>query len=173
MESQIIKKGNEADDLLQCCSKLEAFGAAISGLGFQAANSGDQTLDGEGEQLGYIISDYARIIKAALEDAYPALNRFFMYGGGTLNTRLRKTHEEIQKLDNEPGTAMLLIDREVEEIDSYLVDYQLINEWKERFEKLRKEALDKIHRSKRKGASARIGDHTETPATDLSRSATQ
>ena len=173
MKNVIIKKGFEADDLLRCCSTLESFGCAISSLGFQAANNGDEALDTEGEHLGYIISDYARIIGAALEDAYPVLNKFFEYGDGTLNSRLRKTYEEILKLDNEPGSAMLLIDRELEEINSYLVDYQLISEWKERFEKLRYEARDKLNRAKNSGVSAPVATKTETPETDLSRSATQ
>lgn len=73
----LTRRDFKADGLLRYCSKLEALGSIVEFMGFN--EDGELLLQGVKDNLGDIISDYAKTIKKGLNELYPVMCRFYPY----------------------------------------------------------------------------------------------
>ncbi|MFC1867669.1 hypothetical protein ACFL0H_06000 [Thermodesulfobacteriota bacterium] len=138
---KIFSSGDIADDLFGWIGKLEALGAVVSYLAYR--ESDDQALEWHGEQLGGIISDYAKALNVTLTKAYGVLKDYFNENDGSVISDLKREFKILQ----EGHPCKYAIDKatgQLETIDLLMVDFQDILSLRENFLKLREDIIDKL-----------------------------
>lgn len=141
-----VGTGNILDDLDDWASKLKKLGEAVAFLGGSDEGEG-LILCGEG--LGMIIEDYAEAIESALGDK--ETRKIFHHKGSELFSlsNHQETYEMIRQGAFHPETALIRVDKEIEEVDCFLKDiagktYDLRSNLKE----LRKAIIERIEQGK-------------------------
>jgi len=112
----LTRRDFKADGLLRYCSKLEALGSIVEFMGFN--EDGELLLQGVKDNLGDIISDYAKTIKKGLNELYPVMCRFYKYVGTSLMDRANAVREATEQ--DPENLVMSEIEKTIEEIQRFL-----------------------------------------------------
>ena len=145
-----------AEDLLGWARRLEAIGDVISSV----ANDEElnHVLIGQtGEQLGYIISDYAGAVLEVAETAYFEIKDFYKNGEDSLPAKLSK---ELSRLKNGFCSSpynLECIEKALEEIEPILTESTILSEQRKEFLSL-KDRIKKVLKEAREKESVSAGN---------------
>ena len=118
---EIVVGGDQrGEDLLYVCDRLDALGAIVSWMGYH--KDGDELLDMCGENLGMIISDYAKAMRETIDKSWEVINEHFRNGSVSLLDRLKNDKKSIEEGSLGLGMNFKIANGSIQEIDRFQDD---------------------------------------------------
>jgi len=116
---ELVCRGDErGEDLSDMCDRLDALGAVVSWMGDR--DDGDELLNLCGENLGMVISDYAKAMRETIDEVWPVINEYFQNGGVSLLFRLKAVQKKMLDDDIDLGWKQHEVEKALAEGSQFL-----------------------------------------------------